>query len=91
MNTPILLQSKLDLPAAGPLAKSILDLDDGDVVLDAQQVEHVGALCLQVMLSAATSVRKAGHGFSFVNANDKILEQISLFGLTPETIAEGKQ
>ena len=90
MNTPIILQSKLDLPAAGPLAKSILDIAEGDVVLDAQGVSQIGALCVQVMLSAATSAKKSGRALSIINTNDKILEQLSYFGLTPESIAEGK-
>lgn len=90
MNKPIILQSKLDLPAAGPLAKSILDLEEGNVVLDAQEVSQIGALCVQVMLSAATSANKSGHALSIINANDRVLEQLSYFGLTPESIAEGK-
>lgn len=90
MNKPIVLQPKLDLPAAGPLTKSILDLGDGDIVLDAKDVSQIGALCIQVMLAAATSAKKAGHALSLINANDRILEQISYFGLTPESIAEGK-
>jgi len=90
MNKPLVLKSKLDLPAAGPLAKSILALENGDVVIDASEVSQFGALCVQVILSAATSVRKAGHTFSVLNANDRILEQLSHFGLTPESISEGK-
>lgn len=90
MNKPIALQSKLDLPAAGPLAKSILDLGESDVILDAQGVSQIGALCVQVMLAAATSAKKSGNVLTLINANDKVLEQLSYFGLTPEAIAEGK-
>jgi len=90
MNKSIILHSKLDLPAAGPFAKSILGLGDGDIVLDAKDVSQIGALCVQVILAAATSAKKAGHALSLINANDRILDQISHFGLTPESIAEGK-
>ena len=60
MSDPIVLPSKLDLPAAVPLLND-LRACDGDIVLDAKDLSHLGALCLQVLISGAKTARDAGH------------------------------
>ncbi|MBY5974105.1 STAS domain-containing protein [Pseudooceanicola marinus] len=90
MTEPLVLQPKLDLPAAAPLAEALRGRLDGDVVLDGSQVTQVGALCLQVMLSAATSLRSKGHAMSLTNLSDKVVEQLAQMGFSPETLAEGR-
>lgn len=90
MTEPLVLQQKLDLPAAAPLAEDLKARLTGDVVIDAGQVTQIGALCLQVLLSAATSLRSAGHSMSFTNVNDRVVEQLAQMGFSPETVAEGR-
>jgi chemotaxis protein CheX len=46
------LPAILDLKAARPLADQFLALRGGAVRVDASKVERLGALCLQVLLSA---------------------------------------
>lgn len=50
--TVFLLPDVLDLRAAGPLAGDLLALRGRALRLDASGVKSVGALCLQVLLSA---------------------------------------
>ncbi len=90
MTEPLILQPKLDLPAAAPLAEELKSRLGGPVVIDAGQVTHIGALCLQVLLSAAKSLKAAGHGMSITNASDKVVEQLAQMGFSPETVAEGQ-
>lgn len=51
----ITLPTELDIKAAVPLAAQLLAARGRDVVLDASQIERVGAQCLQVLLSAAAT------------------------------------
>lgn len=50
--TVFLLPDVLDLRAAAPLASDLLALRGRALCLDASGVKSVGALCLQVLLSA---------------------------------------
>lgn len=90
MTEPLILHPKLDLPAAAPLAEELKARLDTDVVLDGGKVTHLGALCLQVILSAATSLRRKGHAMTLTNFSDKVVEQMAQMGFTPETLAEGQ-
>lgn len=82
------LPPKLDLPAAAPLAQELLSRLDDDLTLDAAQVNLVGALCTQVIVSAGISLRAAGHHMKVINMTDKALEQLSHLGFTPESLME---
>ncbi len=88
MTDALALQPRLDLPAAEPLAKALKARLGGDIVVDASEVTHLGALCLQVLLCTASDLRNAGHGFTMINTSDRVLAQLSSLGFTPETIAE---
>ena len=63
---------------------------DRDITLDLSKVTYFGALCLQVVIAAATAVRAAGHNVSLVNASDRVVEQLRVMGQSPESIAEGQ-
>ena len=90
MSETIVLQPRLDLAAAAPLAQTLRSRLGSDMTLDAKEVTHMGALCLQVMLSAALTVNKAGHRFTLSNASDRVLDQLHHLGFTPESLAEGR-
>lgn len=89
MNEPLVLQSKLDLPAADPLATALKQRLGADVTVDAGPVGSIGALCLQVLISAAASLKATGHRMTIINASDRLIEQMRQMGFTPESIAEG--
>ncbi|WP_299507992.1 STAS domain-containing protein [uncultured Roseobacter sp.] len=91
MGGPIALSPRLDLPAASALMTTLKEHDDGDLILDLAEVKHLGALCLQVMLSAATSAVAQGRSVSLVNASDRVIDQLRVMGMTPEAISRGRQ
>ena len=82
------LPSKLDLSAATPLANDLMKHVQDDLILDAGEVSQIGALCAQVIGSAAISLRANNHSLSIVNMPDRIVEQLHHIGLTPELLTE---
>lgn len=91
MSDPVVLAPKLDLPAASALLTTLRGRTDADLVLDMAEVKHLGALCLQVLISAATSAVAEGRKISLINASDRVSDQLRLMGMTTETIARGRQ
>ncbi len=90
MSDTLVLQPRLDISAADPLAQALRTRLGSDLTVDARDVTHLGAMCLQVLLSAAQTVRRAGHRFTLANASDRVLDQLRSMGFTPETLAEGR-
>lgn len=90
MTEPLVLQPKLDLPAAAPLAEELKARLDGDLVIDGKEVTQLGALCLQVLLAAAISLKGNGHKMTMTHFSDKVVEQMAQMGFSPETLAEGR-
>ncbi|WP_370272309.1 STAS domain-containing protein [Pseudooceanicola nitratireducens] len=88
MAEPYKLPPTLDLSAATALATDLKDRLDGDLTLDASDVTQFGALGAQVVASAALSLSAAGHRLSLVQTSDRVLEQLSHLGFTPETLTE---
>ena len=84
------LKGKLDLAAVGELHTDLLACEGKDVIVSLGDVTHLGALCLQTMIAAATSARNAGHTFQVVDTSDRVLGQLSAMGMSPETITEGR-
>lgn len=91
MADPVMLEPRLDLPAASPLMTTLRAREDSEVILDFSEVKHLGALCLQVMLSAATTYNAQGRKLSLTNVSDRVVDQMRVMGMTPETIARGRQ
>ncbi|MGZ2258007.1 STAS domain-containing protein [Roseobacter sp. A03A-229] len=90
MSEPIVLAPRLDLPAASALKTQLKEQSEGDLIMDLSEVKHLGALCLQVMLAAASSAVAAGRSVSVINATDRVTDQLRVMGMCPETIARGR-
>ena len=86
MTAQLTLAPKLDFGAVKDLKTAILDQIGNDLEIDASDVEHMGTLCLQVLLAAANDWATAGHKFQIKNSSDTCLSQLSLHGYTPDTI-----
>lgn len=82
------LPTKLDLSAAMPLVSDLKGIE-GDMHLDATDVNHMGALCLQALIAASRHAKANGHTFKISNVSDKVVDQMALMGLTPENLMEG--
>ena len=86
MTAQLTLAPKLDFGAVKDLKTAVLDQVGNDLEIDASDVEHMGTLCLQVLLAAANDWATAGHKFLIKNSSDICLSQLSLHGYTPDTI-----
>ncbi len=74
------LPARLDLNAAAPLAEQLCALRRRNVVIDASQVERLGGLCLQVLLSARAVWTADGAVFEVSDPSSAFREDLVLFG-----------
>jgi chemotaxis protein CheX len=74
------LAANLDILAAEPLRSELLALRGQDVTLDASQVERLGGLCLQVLMSAQKTWELDDRGFEITPKSDAFLNQWAAFG-----------
>lgn len=89
MTETISLDAKLDLPAASKLMTALTAQEADELVLDFENVTHLGALCVQVLISAAKTANSGSGSISFTNVSDRVIDQLRVMGLTPESIAKG--
>lgn len=76
------LPQMLDLSAAAPLQQTLLAARGSPIVIDASQVERLGALCLQVLLAAKATWRADGHAFAIAAPSAAFLEGVRLMAET---------
>jgi chemotaxis protein CheX len=76
----IALPPVLDLKAARPLAGELLAARGGPVSLDASKVERLGALCLQVLLSARLTWAADDKSLILKDASPAFEEQFQRLG-----------
>lgn len=89
MSAPVLdLDEKLDLRAAGELAKAIASHRGGDLTLEAGAVRQIGALSAQVIRAAARSWAEDGQTLSLQSVSNDLADQLGLLGFTAETITQ---
>jgi chemotaxis protein CheX len=77
----ITLPTELDIKAAGPLTTQLLGLRGKDVTLNASQIERVGAQCLQVLLSAASTWTADGAELVISEPSPAFTDAIEIAGL----------
>lgn len=77
------LAESLDLIAASPLAEQLLKLRGQPVVLDAREVQRLGAQCLQVLLSAAQTWKSDGISLEFIGCSQRFSDDLKLLGVEP--------
>jgi len=76
------LVETLDLLAAAGLARDLRDSRGNEVRIDASQVLHLGAQCLQVLLSAAQTWREDKIAMTISDESPGFLECLQLFGVS---------
>ncbi|QAY96807.1 hypothetical protein CWB41_14560 [Methylovirgula ligni] len=82
----IVLDQVLGLKAAAPLAESLLAHRGADILIDAGEVERLGAQSLQVLLSAVATWHADGRGLDFAHPSEAFLESLQLFGIDPDSL-----
>ena len=80
----LILDPKLDSAAADTLRESLLASKDDDIELDGTNVEQVGALCVELILSARHLWAAAGKAVTLDGASSQMIEDLSRFGLTED-------
>lgn len=88
MTVHVQLHDRLDYQSVPPLLTELKAIDDAEIVIDAGQVRHLGALSLQVLLSTIKTRQEAGKSTHITNASDSCVDLLSLFGFTPENITQ---
>lgn len=82
------LGPRLDSAAAEGLRDEVCASPDEDLVLECSQVEQLGGLCLEVVM-IATSLRHQNNKTVRLDApSTQMIEDLSRFGLTPDTLLE---
>jgi chemotaxis protein CheX len=84
------LAEALDLVAAKPLAQLLLERRGASIVIDASAVQRVGAQCVQVLLSAASTWTADGHSLAIVNRSPGFVEGLELLGIPGDAFIEGE-
>lgn len=91
MTTPVVLAPKLDLAAASSLMTTLRASEDDEIIIDMSEVKHIGALCMQVLLSIANDLNSNGRKMTITDVSDRVIDQLRVMGMTPESIAKGTQ
>jgi len=75
------LEKVLDLNEATNLHGKLMSLRGNNVTIDASSVERAGALCIQVLMSAAKSWEEEKHTFTFSKISDALAKTMQLIGV----------
>lgn len=82
----------MDLSAAQSFVTGLSEKDfASEITLDAEEVTHLGALCVQAILAAARASKSAGGQFAVINIGENVESQLECMGLSAETLAGGAQ
>ena len=77
----ITIPGELDIKAAAPLAAGLIAARGADLVLNASQVERVGAQCMQVLLSAAATWSADGVELALEEPSQAFIDAAAIAGL----------
>lgn len=84
MPASLTLAERLDTEAAAGLKADLLANLGQDLTLKCDGISHLGALCLQLLLSAKASWAEDGHQLTFEGLSTRATTQISEFGVSPD-------
>jgi chemotaxis protein CheX len=75
------LEKVLDLNEAGSLHGKLMSLRGNDISIDASAVERAGALCIQVLASAARTWEEEKLKFTYSKISDPLGRTMQLIGV----------
>jgi chemotaxis protein CheX len=78
--TAVRLPAVLDIGAAATLRDDLLAARGSDIILDGGEVERIGGLCLQVLISAKKTWALDGKALTLAPASDALNEQLAAYG-----------
>ncbi len=80
--TVVALDAALDVTQASPLKSTFLALRGKDIGVDASAVQHLGAQCGQILISAKQTWDADGRAMRVEQASPGFIEGLRLLGLT---------
>lgn len=80
--TVLALPDRIDLGAVSALHAALDPVTTGPTVIDASTVSHLGALGVQLLVSAALSARACGHSMTITPRSDAFDEALIRFGIS---------
>ena len=90
MTAAVVLPAVLDIQQAAPLREQLLALRGQSVVVDGSLVERLGALCLQVLISAQQTWARDGLSLAIDQASEAFAEQWNAFGAPVAAFQSGE-
>jgi anti-anti-sigma regulatory factor len=88
LHKTITLPSVVDFEACRHLHEALRRQEAHPVCVDTQSVRHLGALALQILLSARMRWARAGLPFEIVHPSDGFIEGLSRLGLSLNSLKE---
>lgn len=85
----IKLATRLDSAAAADLHRELSALKGASVLIDASDVEWLGALTAQVLMAAAATWESDGQSFRLDQPSPALMSCVELLGIPAERIAIG--
>lgn len=77
---------RLDVASVASTHAELLARSDQDVTVDLRDLEFLGALGLQVFISAAKTARINGRAFRFENVPEPVTAQFATMGMSPDMV-----
>ena len=90
MAAVVVLAAVLDIQQAAPLREELIALRGQEVVVDGSAVDRLGALCLQVLISAQQTWAQDGLRLVIDNASCAFASQWNAFGAPDVMSARGE-
>lgn len=85
------LSKNLDLVAAPALLENLMRYKGQDILVDARQVQRMGAQCFQILLSAKKTWETERYDLNLANASADFVEAVALMGGNVEDLTYLKQ
>ena len=90
MTARIMLDARLDTSAAEKLRSQLRFAVGNDLILDANDVERIGGLCLEALLTAKQVWAKSGHQMQLKNCSQEFLDDLGSLGVQPGDLICGE-
>ena len=86
----VTLDAKLASTAAPGLFAQLKELRQQTVVLNASEVEQIGVLCIQIIMSASKTWADEGHSFEVIEPSEAFLSTLDVVGVTAQELGIAK-
>ena len=83
---PLLLPRSLNAAQVTELSEALLSRRGSALQIDASDVEHLGGLCLQLLIAARNTWSADGAAFEISRPSDAIVRDLALLGCPIESL-----